>query len=315
MRTDTAATHPSHLELPDGRRLAYAELGDPRGKPALYCHGFPSSHREARLLEPAARTMGVRLITLDRPGYGASDVLRGRTIPTWAADCAFVLDRLGHERVGLIGVSGGGPFALACATAMPERLDACTLICPLGPIYEAEVLAAMPGPARVALGLVRRAPLLSGLVYGPPVSHLLARWPVLVEQIRDGAAPRIDRTLLAEPRTRGIMNSSLRDALSRGAIGARQDIRLYTQPWGLSFAAIRTPIDLWHGDIDGTVPVAHAHWYAQHLQDCTSHILPGEGHFSLPLRHGEAILGQLVDRGQRQTAALQTSRDQGREHN
>jgi len=311
MSTDHPTTPaPQHLRLADGRRLAYAEYGAAHGLPVLYCHGFPSSHREARLLEPAAHALGVRLVTLDRPGYGGSDALPGRTLLDWADDCAQVLDRLGLERVALIGVSGGGPFALACAARIPTRLSACTLVCPLGPVYRAEVLAAMPRPARAALQLVRKAPRFARLVYGPPVSDLLARWPTLIERIRDAAAPRIDRTLLAEPGIRAIMNGNLRDALGAGAHGALRDIQLYTQPCGFDVADVDLAIDLWHGEIDGSVPVAHAHWYARHLRRCTSHILPGEGHFSLPLRHAEAILTQLIERvatpaGRKATTTMQ----------
>lgn len=285
---------PRHLHLPDGRRLAYAEYGDPAGRPALYCHGFPSSRREARLLEPAATRLGVRLIAIDRPGYGGSDYWAGRTIASWANDCARLLDHLGFAQVALIGVSGGGPFALACAARIPHRLTACTLVCALGPIYLPEVLGTMAWPARTALQLVRTLPKAAGLVYGRHSTAVLARWPTLIEHVRDAAAPVVDRALLAEPRIRDIMNGNIRDALGAGALGARQDIQLYTRPWDLPLTAIPVPIVLWHGDLDGSVPVAHARWYLRHLPRCTGHIVPGEGHFSLPLGHAEAILGDLI---------------------
>lgn len=287
---------PRSLRLPDGRRLCYAEYGSPGGTPVLYCHGFPSSRREALLLEPAASRIGLRLIAVDRPGYGRSDYQSDRTIPSWADDCRALFDALGLERVGVVGVSGGGPFALACAARIPERLSGCTLVCALGPVYLPDVLAAMAWPARAALQLVRRLPAASRLVYGRHSAKVLARWPATIERIRDAAAPRIDRELLAEPRVRGLMNRNIRDALGNGARGARQDIQLYTQPWGLPLADIHFPIDAWHGDLDGSVPAAHARWYAKHLPSCSGQILAGEGHFSLPLRHSEAILNRLVER-------------------
>jgi len=287
---------PRSLRLRDGRQLTYVEYGSPDGPPVLYCHGFPSSHREALLLEPAASRIGVRLISIDRPGYGSSDYQPGRTIPDWADDCQVLLDALGLNRVGVVGVSGGGPFALACAAQLPDRLSACTLVCALGPVYLAEVLAAMAWPARTALQLVRKLPAASGLVYGQHSARVLARWPATIERIRDAAAPRIDQELLAEPRVRGLMNRNIRDALANGARGARQDIQLYTQPWGLPLDDIRVPIEAWHGDLDGSVPVAHGRWYAKHLPSCSAQILPGEGHFSLPLRHSETILKHLLDR-------------------
>ncbi|MEY6432307.1 alpha/beta hydrolase [Thioalkalicoccus limnaeus] len=284
---------PSFAPMARGRRLAYGEYGDPAGIPLVYCHGFPSSRREALLLHPAACAVGVRLIAADRPGYGASEFDPDRRIPDWADDCARLLDHLGLERATLAGISGGGPYALACAAAMPERLDGCLLVCPLGPVYRPEVLAEMRAPSRNALWLASRLPVMTRLVYGEPASHLFARWPQTVEWVRDAAAPPVDRDQLADPRVRAIMNRTIQDALDHGARGARQDIQLYTRPWGLRYAEIGFPIDLWHGEDDGTVPVAHAHWYARHLPRCTTHILPAEGHFSLPLCHAETILRDL----------------------
>ncbi len=285
---------PRFLRLPGGRRLAYAEYGDPTGLPALYCHGFPSSRREALLLEPAASRSGVRLIAVDRPGYGESDFDPCRTIPAWADDCRQLLDHLRIRRAALIGVSGGGPFALACAARIPDRLSACALVGALGPIYLREVLAAMAWPARSALRLVRRLPRASRIVYGRHSAPILARWPAVIEWVRDAAAPAVDRDLLSQPRIRAMMNRNIRDALGGGGLGASQDIQLYTQPWGFPLEAIAFPIAVWHGDLDGSVPVAHARWYARHLPRCKGHILPGEGHFSLPLGEGAAILDELI---------------------
>jgi pimeloyl-ACP methyl ester carboxylesterase len=286
---------PWWLRLPDGRRLAVAEYGDPRGEPVLYCHGFPSSRREAQLIEPAARAEGARLIAPDRPGYGDSDPLPRRSIADWADDVAALADHLGLPRVALVGVSGGGPYALACAQRIPDRLSACALVCPLGPVHRAELLATMHPAVRAMFVLPHRAPHLSSVLLSGPAAALLSIWPQGVEHLRSLRAPPADRAALARPEVAAILNDSIRDAMRNGAAGALQDLTLYTEDWGIDFASARTEIDLWHGEVDGTVPVAHSRWYAAHLPSARLHLLANEGHFSLPLRHGQEILRTLLD--------------------
>ena len=109
---DTTA---STIRLQDGRRLGYADLGDAGGTPVFYFHGFPSSRLEACMVEEHARRLGVRLLAVDRPGYGLSDDLPGRTIPDWPDDVVALADALGLERFAVVGSSGGGPYAIACA--------------------------------------------------------------------------------------------------------------------------------------------------------------------------------------------------------
>jgi len=292
----TSERGPRRLRLPDGRRLAFAEHGDSDGRAVVYCHGFPSSHREAELIGPGARAEGVRIIAPDRPGYGDSDPLPQRSIAGWAEDVAALADHLGLGHFALVGVSGGGPYALACAQHLPERIQACALVCPLGPIYRPEVLAAMHPAIRASFLLPRRAPRLARLLLARPATELLSLWPEAIERLRSLHAPPADRDALARPEVSRTLNGSIRDAMRGGALGALDDLVLYTGDWGLDFGALTLPIDLWHGEADGTVPVAHARWYAARLPNAHPHLLAGEGHFSLPLRHSRVILHTLLTR-------------------
>lgn len=297
---DTPADGPCFVPLPDGRRLAYATYGAAAGTPVLYFHGFPSSRREARLMHADALAAGARIISADRPGYGDSDDAPGRTLADWADDCAVLAEALRLERFAVIGVSGGGPYALACAQHLPHRLPgeltACTLVCPLGAIHRDDLLAQMNPAARISLLPGRQPPWLANLIYGAPTTALMARWPSLVERFRHIAAPPADHAVLREGDTAAILNRTIADAMRNGAHGARRDLRLYTHDWGLGLQRIEQPVRIWHGTADGTVPIGHARWLAEQVPDAKLTELPGEGHYSVPIRYARQILTDLLQR-------------------
>ena len=293
---NTHATH--HIETRDARRLAYSEYGAPDGAPLIYHHGFPSSRREAALLHETASAAGARIIAPDRPGYGDSDDAPQRRLIDWAGDVEQLSDHLKLEQFGLIGVSGGGPYALACAHHLsrhqPERLGGCALVCPLGPIYIDELLHQMNWAARANLAVGKQPRWIADLIFGGPTPALLHHWPQLVEDMRSIAAPPADRALLGDRDIAGILNQTIADAMQNSAKGARRDLMLYTHDWHIPFAAIEHPVHIWHGLADGTVPVEHARWLAQQLPHSELTELPGEGHYSVPIRYARQILDALL---------------------
>jgi pimeloyl-ACP methyl ester carboxylesterase len=291
-----------HVVVASGRRIAFSELGAHDGYPALYAHGFPSSRREAMLIDAAARDVGVRLVSIDRPGYGDSDPLPQRRIADWPDDAAAVADALALERFGLVGVSGGGPYALACAARLSQRaahplqgrVSHCLLVCPLGPIYEDELLARMHWAARMNLRVGQHPDWVADMLFGTPMTAALERWPAIVEKARSFAAPPADRRVLDDPETTAILNQTIADAMRNGAKGARSDLRLYTHPWEIRFEAIGLPVRIWHGQADGTVPIEHARWYARQIATGDLTELPEEGHYSVPLCYSREILAELI---------------------
>jgi pimeloyl-ACP methyl ester carboxylesterase len=149
--------------------------------------------------------------------------------------------------------------------------------------------------ARTNLSIGKHSAWLSDLVFGGPTPTLLERWPALVENTRSLAAPTTDRRVLADRKTIAILNGTIADAMRNGAVGARRDLRLYTHEWGFALDAIRFPVRIWHGQSDGTVPVDHARWYAEHIPSVELTELPNEGHYSVPICYSRQILAELLE--------------------
>lgn len=265
------------VELTGGRHLAYAELGDPGGAPIIHHHGMPGSRLE-RLAESAFYgTMGVRVITPDRPGYGQSDPHPGGSLVDWASDVAELADALGIDRFGVTALSGGGLYALACAAAMPDRVTGIALSgCP-APMNREGAARGMRPMSRVGVALGRQAPwaLTSATAL---LSGTIRRFPGLFVQgaTRDKPAP--DRKWLAVSWVKIEAESTLAEAFRKGAAGYARDVRLLSQPWGFAPADVTLPVSLWHGDLDTVIPLHHALYLASTLRHSTLRICHGEGH-------------------------------------
>src|SRR5262249_939959 len=131
------------LTLRDGRRLGYAQYGQPGGEPIVFFHGHPGSRLEASLAHEAAAAAGLPVNALDRPGYGLSDFQPGRGITDWPADVAEAADALGIDTFSVAGGSGGGPYALACAWRLPSRVVRAAVISGVGPFQVPGITAGM----------------------------------------------------------------------------------------------------------------------------------------------------------------------------
>src|SRR4051812_48386108 len=152
-----AAERAAELELPDGRRLSYATFGDPDGRVVVVLDG-PGSRGLARAAAPIAAELGLRLVAPDRPGWGETTLVEGQGYTDWPADHAALLDAVGAERAGIVSQSGGTPFALATAAALPDRVPALALLGAVAPFDEPGALAEAGSQLRSGIRLSRRAP-------------------------------------------------------------------------------------------------------------------------------------------------------------
>ena len=282
------------VTLPDGRHLAYAEYGDPAGIPTLYFHGFPGSRLEAKLFDHPARKQKLRVLAPDRNGIGLSDPKPGRCLLDWSRDVSDLLDTLDIEKVHLVAVSGGGPYALACASQFAKRINDLTLVCPLGPLDQVELTNSLRWPGRFSFKSIRTTPLLAEIAYGLFIIPLAQRWPQIIYQIMVAMAPPADTKVLNRHQVRKIMCASIGEAARQGRSAILHEMSLYAKPWGFDISKITMPVYLWHGTADETAPMVHGITIANLLGNCKPHFIKGEGHFSLPIDCVDRILSDSL---------------------
>ena len=283
------------MRLADGRRLAFTVTGPPDGTPVIYCHGAIGTPVTATVdLELITRELGVRYIAPSRPGVGGSDPLPGRTLKDFAADAAQLADRLELERFAVAGVSAGGPYALALAHELGDRVGRVAVCSSLSPLCPPHRTPGLQWRIRAALGLLVKAPRACAAV-GDAVLPVVARHPELLSHvIAAGAAPQ-ERGRLQSAGERAAASTSFLDAAAPGVGGLIEDFLVYSSEWGFAAAEVANEVHLWHGVADLLVPVEHALQLAVSLPNCRVFFDADEGHHFFRSSLGR-ILAVLVGR-------------------
>jgi pimeloyl-ACP methyl ester carboxylesterase len=265
------------LSLRDGRRLGYGEYGKPDGEPGFYCHGHPGSRLEPRFADEAAAAAGVRIIALDRPGYGLSDFQPHRTILDWPRDVKEVADMLGLDRFSVLGSSGGGPYALACAHEIPERVTRAGVISGVGLYNAPGATRGMRWQNRVGFQLGARFPPLARLIMWS-MERQVRRSPERTLDAIAQAMSASDAEIVRRPEVREVLAAAIAEAFRQGSQGAALDVVLLGRPWGFRLDAIKPLVFLWQGETDVLVPPAMGRHLAAQIPNCRATFLPGEGH-------------------------------------
>lgn len=277
--------------------LAYLEYGDARGRPVLFCHGWPSSSTMGELTDAAARELGVRIISPDRPGICRSALIAERKLVDWPPIARRLADHLGLTDFHVLAISGGAPYAFAAGWAMPERVRAISVVSGAPPLAELKEQSGLLPLYRWLLALNRKAPALlrTGFHAVRPfvsmkssvhIARKLLRMlqPCDAEALRDAAA--FDACF-----------QSQRRAWRGSAYGVMLDAQIYAMPWGFPLEEVRVPVRLWHGKEDRSFSYRLAEDVAARLPNCTVRIVESAGHYSLPIRNMREILRDLIQTG------------------
>jgi pimeloyl-ACP methyl ester carboxylesterase len=291
-------TGPKQVKTPDGRSLDVYLAGPEDGTPLVFHVGTPGAGLPYRPFIEAMSERGLRYVSWNRPGYGSSTRLAGRSVAEVADDTRTVLDHLNAEQAYVAGWSGGGPHSLACAALLPDRVRTATVIAGIAP-YPAEGLDYMAG-----MGAENIEEFGDALEGADALAPFMERWwpalrVVTASQVADQLGDLIDDV------DRGSITGEFADALAESfREGLREsywgwfdDDMAFVKPWGFELASIRIPVHIWHGRQDRMAPYAHGEWLSAHIPTACPHLSDEHGHLSLAVGSMPQILDELLAEG------------------
>lgn len=280
-----------NVSLADGRTMTFAEFGAPDGHPVFYFHGTLSSRLEPLLIgdETFAR-LGLRIIAPDRPGMGRSNFQPHRFFSDWPIDVAAVADALGIDAFSVLGYSGGGPYAAACAARISERLRKIVIVSGAWRMDEPRTLAALPFMNRLTLMLAKWAPALLPLWLKGMLSGMNGDLSQLKRYL-----PPPDYDAMEEPGRYEAFGYALRESLRQGARGVVWDMRMIVHPLGIRLQDIHQPVHVFHGARDTNVPLALVRDTLASLPTAELVVYPHDAHLSTLCNHIEEIAAVLLE--------------------
>jgi pimeloyl-ACP methyl ester carboxylesterase len=279
------------IPVGDNRVIGVNAYGSSEGRTMVWMHGTPGGGRQVpEALRRALPDYDVRLVVVERPGYGASSYHSYEQIRDFTADVDQVLDRLDIDRFCVGGLSGGGPYALAIAHDYPSRVASAVVLGGVGP---------HAGPEAVAGGAVGMFSPLGGIA--EPASRAVGRTlqglVALLTPIAEPAFglvtklfPPGDRLVLDDPEISAMfIDDTIRQATG-GLAGPPLDLKLFVRDWGFEIGDLTVPVHLWQGDADPIVPLDHAEHMATLIPGATLAIRPRESHLGGFAAANEAVL-------------------------
>ncbi len=278
----------------EGSALAFAEYGDPGGCPVVFCHGWPSSRTMAELTDTAARELGVRIISPDRPGISRSGFQRERKLLDWPPVLRALVDHLGLDQFRMLAISGGAPYAYVSAWAMPERIKAIAVVSGAPPLRELRDHADLLPLYRWMLALYHKHPALLRSCFHAFRPFARMRLPLRFRPMLLKLLQPCDASSLRDSAAFEACFESQRRAWRGSADGVMADAQIYADPWGFALEEISVPVRLWHGKKDRSFSFRIAEELASRLPHCAPRYVDEAGHYSLPIRHMPEILRDLI---------------------
>lgn len=271
------------------RVLGWAEFGHPDGDAVLWFHGTPGACLQVPpTVHEVALARGFRVIAVERPGSGRSTDHRYSRIAEFGPDVEAVVDGLEIDRFAVVGLSGGGPYTLAAAHHLPQRVVVANVLGGIGPVRGPDAVLSytrmmrfMAPPLellRSPIGGALRSAVRAATPFADPVFNLYARFL--------GFA---DRPILSDPMFKAMFLADLLGAEDLRSVA--HDLALFSRHWGFQLDEVTVPVVVWHGLSDVIVPPSHGHHQAARLPRGELRVRPGQGHFA-----GFSEVADVLDR-------------------
>ncbi len=282
------------IDTPDGRSLEVGTLGEPTGRTVLFHHGTPGSANLVKMFAPLAEDGSVFVVTTSRAGYGKSSRVEGRDVASVVADARAALDSLGRDEYVVVGWSGGGPHALACAALDTPRCRAAWCLASVVPTNLDFDWTEGMGPENVEeFALAKKG--------GPEYEAMMATYGEAfatatkdnVVELFGGLLSAPDREVFAPEDRRVAFVDSLHQGFEFGWRGFFDDDQAMMKEWGFEPTTITVPVAVWFGDQDLMVPRTHGEWLAANVPTASRHFFPGDGHVSLVQNHQDELLAAV----------------------
>jgi pimeloyl-ACP methyl ester carboxylesterase len=286
-------TREGRIRLPSGRHIGFAEYGNPAGPMVLYFHGTPGSRLEMGLVNAEAVSAGVRLVAVERPGIGMSDYQPRRRILDWPPDVECVAAALGSpsEPFGVIGLSGGAPYALACVQCIPHRLTHAAVVSGHAPMNA-------PGTYRGnqdnLIEFMNRRPRLAAIGVNVATRQLHRNSERFVRRVANSWSEADRQMVLCNSEYRAAVAETLNEATRCGSSGILTDVQLLDCYWGFRLSQMPlAPVSIWHGGCDPIAPVSMAHYFHREIASSELIIDPAAGHLTMMKWHATEVFSRF----------------------
>lgn len=285
------------LKLPDGRKLTYAEFGNPDGYPVFYCHATPSSRLEPLSIgNDVFSELGLRVICPDRPGMGGSDFQKQRGFSDWPEDVNFLAEAIGLNKFSVLGISGGGGYAAVCAAKIPEKINNVVIASGSWRI-NSEAVRKIGFPMNLMWGMTIYTPILLPIII-KSMTKMISQAPN--GDVEENSAPpntyfpHADHAVMAQPGRMEITQQIMEEVIRQGTQGPAWDYRLCVREWDFDLAEIQIPMVLFHGEQDRNYPLELVQRVAKDLPSTKLLTYPNDGHLSVYYNHFDEIAKALM---------------------
>ncbi|NMC63732.1 MAG: alpha/beta hydrolase [SAR324 cluster bacterium] len=248
-------------------------------KTTLYCHGFPSSRLEALFLDDIARSLGITILSIDRPGFGGSTFYPERRIVDWPKDIQQTLTFFSLSKISILALSGGTPYGLVSACKLPSLVEKLVVVSGVSSLKEPQILKQMKPLHRFLIGMLQKRSR-TGLRLAYFAAGLLRHFPCSSSLLIGCAFNSTDRKLVSDSQVRAIFGQAINEAFAQGVRGPVLDLQLMSNDWGFDLSEIQVPVTFIHGTDDRFVPPSMMLANASKITGAKIIEIPGEGHLA-----------------------------------